>query len=75
MQPPVGLRNSKAAAVLLVSDKPNDSDVLLVSFELEQMLSEIPPGHHAPKVSDDHALCTRSSAMFNTWDCWVLVSK
>ena len=41
----------KAAAVLLVSNEPNDSDVLLVSFELEQMLSEIPPGQHAPKVA------------------------
>lgn len=41
----------KAAAVLVVSDKADDSDVLLVSFELEQMLSEIPPCNHAPKVS------------------------
>lgn len=41
----------QAAAVLLVSDEHNDANVLLVSFELEQVLSEIPPGHHAPKVS------------------------
>lgn len=40
----------KAETVLLVSDKANDSDVLLVSFELEQMLSEIPPRQDAPKV-------------------------
>eukprot|EP00752_Nemacystus_decipiens_P004954 g4507.t1 len=42
-----------AEAVLLVSDEPNDSDVLLVSFELEQMLSELPPGQRAPKVLID----------------------
>lgn len=55
--------NPKAAAVLLVSDEPNDSDVLLVSFELEQMLSEIPPGQRAPKVARDHSLCMQSSAI------------
>lgn len=37
--------------MLLVSEEPNDSDMLLVSFELEQVLSEIPPGRHAPKVA------------------------
>lgn len=41
---------SQAEAVVLVSDKPNDSEVLLVSFELEQMLAEMTPGAHVPKV-------------------------
>lgn len=45
------MTTSKSAAVLLVSDEPNDTDVLLVSFELEQMLREIPAGQHAPKVT------------------------
>ncbi|CAM9651991.1 unnamed protein product, partial [Ectocarpus sp. 8 AP-2014] len=46
-------RVANSAAVLLVSDEPNDTDVLLVSFELEQMLREIPAGQHAPKVLID----------------------
>ncbi|CAM9887687.1 unnamed protein product, partial [Ectocarpus sp. 4 AP-2014] len=44
-------RVANSAAVLLVSDEPNDTDVLLVSLELEQMLREIPAGQHAPKVT------------------------
>ncbi|CAN0021824.1 unnamed protein product, partial [Ectocarpus fasciculatus] len=46
-------RVANSAAVLLVSDESNDTDVLLVSFELEQMLREIPAGQHAPKVLID----------------------
>lgn len=38
--------------MLLVSNEPGDSDVLLVSFELEQMLEEMDPRAHSPKVSE-----------------------
>ena len=36
--------------MLLVSDEASDSDVLLVSFELEQMLEDMDPRAHSPKV-------------------------
>lgn len=42
--------------MVLVSDSSDDSEVLLVSFELEQLLGELEPGAHAPKV------CTRYRA-------------
>lgn len=40
----------QAEAVVLVSDEASDSEVLLVSFELEQMLADLPRGTRAPKV-------------------------
>lgn len=62
--------------MLLVSNETCDSEVLLVSFELEQMLSEIPPGHHAPKVgsytADTTTLCVIREALFQQV---VLVSR
>lgn len=41
---------TQAEAVVVVSDEPDDSEVLLISFELEQMLGELRPGTRAPKV-------------------------
>lgn len=35
---------------MLMSDQPDDSEVLLVSFELEQLLGEMALGETTPKV-------------------------
>ncbi|CAN0029415.1 unnamed protein product [Ascophyllum nodosum] len=54
-------RIAQAEAVVVVSDKPGDSDVLLVSLELEQLLCEMRPGLYAPKVlidlHNDSSIC------------------
>lgn len=40
----------QAEAIVLLSDEPDDSEVLLVSFELEQLLGEMELGESTPKV-------------------------
>lgn len=50
MLPRFEIVETQAEAVVVVSDKPDDSQVLLTSFELEQMLGELRPGTRAPKV-------------------------
>lgn len=39
---------------MLMSDENNDTAVLLGSFELEQVLEEMPPGELRPKVGGGH---------------------
>ncbi|CAM9604592.1 unnamed protein product [Pylaiella littoralis] len=44
---------AQAESVMLMSDENNDTAVLLGSFELEQVLEEMPPGELRPKVLID----------------------
>ncbi|CBJ32143.1 hypothetical protein Esi_0311_0003 [Ectocarpus siliculosus] len=46
---------AQAESVMLMSDGPTDTSVLLGSFELEQVLEEIAPGEPRPKVLIDLA--------------------
>eukprot|EP00903_Cladosiphon_okamuranus_P006121 g6025.t2 len=46
---------AQAESVMLMSDQPDDTAVLLGSFELEQVLEDIPPEEPRPKVLIDLA--------------------
>lgn len=54
----------QAEAVVLISDEPDDSEVLLVSFELEQLLGGMEAGLNTPKVQS----CMLRVNMTCTWE-------